>query len=534
MTRVPQTIGRVVLVLAVGLSLLAACASLAYGVPATFAPASLVSYTFDSGGQTFPVIVPIPATPSDFYATAASWGPITSASHSGTTSLWCAGTGVGGHNYWSTYPGGTRGYAQVSLSALADYYSSSVKFWYLMPSLGQEDKNNDAFSLEISNSGESAYTIIRSIPLVSSWTAYSHSLSVPSEDFSASRQATVFKLRFFDFQENSVETPNGQGPAIDDFQILAYKYGAPRSLGVAGDVNGHAVLTWSAPARATGTTSNEDRPITYRVWRTETNQDLWTERTSSASRISALTYTDEHAEPGVSYQYVVQAWDQGAGDGYGEVPTAVTWPIQSTSVTTPSAPSSVRTWKTYSVAGTINPAPSGATTVGIELSRDKSIIATPVVVSVASGAYSGSVRFPQSGTWYIRAKYVDASHSVMYSPWGTVTSSSAVTISAPTGKTTMTHNKTYTVTGSISPAHTSAKYLRLFAYRYSGTTKVQTLSFTVKVSNTGMPAGTTKYSASVKLTKKGTWKLRAEHLAHGSSPVEGTTWSSYSSKITAK
>ncbi len=82
----------------------------------------------------------------------------------------------------------------------------------------------------------------------------------------------------------------------------------------------------------------------------------------------------------------------------------------------------------------------------------------------------------------------------------------------------------------MTPRHTST-YLRLYAYRYVGTKKVQTLSFPVKVTNANQAADTTKYTASVKLTKKGTWKLRVKHSAHGD---EWTTYSGYSAKITVK
>ena len=73
MNRVPQTIGRVILVFAVALSLLAASAVLAFGAPASFVATAIVSYNFDGGaGQTFPTIAPYPATSADgFLPTAA-------------------------------------------------------------------------------------------------------------------------------------------------------------------------------------------------------------------------------------------------------------------------------------------------------------------------------------------------------------------------------------------------------------------------------------------------------------------------------
>ena len=120
--------------------------------------------------------------------------------------------------------------------------------------------------------------------------------------------------------------------------------------------------------------------------------------------------------------------------------------------------------------------------------------------------------------------------------WVPVTSSSSVDIGAPKTPAKMTHNHTYTVYGTIAPVHTSATYMRYYAYRMkssTSSTKVQTIKLSVKVKPSSSGSGCAYY-ASVKLPKAGTWKLRGEHLAHGTNPEEAHAWSAYSSKVTVK
>jgi len=197
----------------------------------------------------------------------------------------------------------------------------------------------------------------------------------------------------------------------------------------------------------------------------------------------------------------------------------------------PSKPSAVYTWATFKSTGTIT-AHAGVAAVTIECYRSKT---GPPVYRYNAYTTSGgttysypSVRLPSSGYWYLRAKHLDATHRLSYSAWTTVYVSSSVLVTAPKVPTSMTHGHTYSVYGTIKPRHTSSTYIVVNAYRWNGSTYVYKTHFHVRITNSGQPANTTKYIASVKLTTKGYWKLRVKHSAHG---VEGTTYSGYSARF---
>ena len=530
------SVRRLVLVPAVLCALLAGAVSLAFAGPPNAGQETISHYGFESPTDNF--------TTGGYYAkvlpadadTTAFWGRRAEASHTGAAGLWCAGTVSSTGNpstSWPNYPEGTRGFAKTKFTQLADYYSVGASMDYKMVSVGADD----VFRLYWRTYDGSDNTInyrYDELPVAASWTNVTVDMSSPADSFRLSRTPAEMILWFYD--SSGLAPAVGTGPSVDDFTVSGYKYGPIRSVSIASPAEGQVDLTWPVPYRAIGSNVNENRSVTYRVWRAEQGTDVWVELTSDGGRLTANTFTDVTTSPGTLYKYVVQAWDPGTGSGRGEQSTAVGWPAQLT-LGAPSKPSgTVYTWKSFTSVGTVEPGLAGGSSTAIQCSRDKTAIARTYTGTVGAGGttYSVSgVSLPAAGTWYIRAYHSDSTYGVSKSDWTTVQVSAAAKITAPSVKSTMSLNKTYTVSGTVMPRHssTTAKYLKVRAYRLSGASYAYVKSFSVKVTSTGQPADTTKYTASVRLTKTGSWKLRVKHSAHG---VEATSYSSYSSKITVK
>ncbi len=83
----------------------------------------------------------------------------------------------------------------------------------------------------------------------------------------------------------------------------------------------------------------------------------------------------------------------------------------------------------------------------------------------------------------------------------------------------------------MKPVHSKTTYFKVRAYRWNGKTYAYVKSISVNLTTSKQPADTAKYTASVKLTKTGKWKLKIKHYAHGEEPEQ---YSSYSSRITVK
>jgi hypothetical protein len=154
------------------------------------------------------------------------------------------------------------------------------------------------------------------------------SLSAPTPEgairpVNLSRVAGRVRFSFNDHVPGDFETEspaNGEGASIDDVTIAGFKFGPVRNL-VASVSNGEVVLNWTTPAASTALLAPpDDRAIAYRIWRSPDAQPyVWTEVTTD--RVSATTFTDPAPLDGAS-RYVVQAWDEGTGAGYGEVDLA--------------------------------------------------------------------------------------------------------------------------------------------------------------------------------------------------------------------
>lgn len=408
-------------------AMLCAIPSAAIAAPPNSSPRVIQSFGFEDGQPTFSAIVPL-------LDSAAIWGPMTQVARTGSKSLWCAGQtypALTTSTLWPKYPADTKTSAMLRMPEAADYYSTRVSFYYLMPTKGESDTFGSALALMDAEGNAVAPSPIRnSYTVASGWTKS----TLDSAQVSLSRSPLIAAVNFF----YGIQVPGstrGQGPSIDDVSVAAFKYGPVSNL--TGVWESGVRLDWSKPATSMTDATADARSLTYRVWRSASGADKWTEITSA--RLTSPTYFDSSAVAGQAYDYSVQAWDTADGASYG----------------------------------------------------------APSIVSVAS---------PGSKV------------AVSLSSLSGVISSARV-------------NGSFTVTGKLTPRHTSGKPVKIYAYRYSKGKKVQTVTFTPSITNVGQASNTTKFSASVKLPKKGTWKLRAYHAA---TSTEKSAWSAYSKTITVK
>jgi hypothetical protein len=512
-------------------------ASTAYAAPAT-GPQTIVAYGFESASDMFPINNPIGNLIMGETTTTAYWGRIKAAgAQHGSQFLWCAGkvrsTGATS-TFTATYPAGTRGRVQVRLAQLSDYYSSLASFSYKLPSIGAED--TFVFSWNTYDSGGNFLVggSKESFALTSAWTTVTVDLNNNTGGLNLTRQSADVGIGFYDHNEVGGQTPNGQGPMIDDFAVTGYKYGPIRSL-TATTSAGQTELSWPVPYRAAGSTTDDSRTIGYRVWRAPAGTTTWTELTAGG-RVGTNSYTDATSD-GTPYTYAVQAWDPGSGTGYGVQSPEVTYPARTpATLGAPSGPSgALYMWTAFTTVGSIDPTHTASTTVQIQCSQNKTTILRTINASVAAGSatYSASVNVPYAGTLYIRARHSDQMHLDSYSAWTPVYVSTTVSLPAPKPKTTMLLNHTYATSGTIKPVHSSSTsgYIKIRAYRWDGKKWVYKTQFSVAVTTSGQLAYTTKYTAQIKLTSKGKWKLLTRHSAHANERQQD---SAYSSVITVK
>ena len=313
------------------------------------------------------------------------WGRWTSQHRNGLSSLWCGTTRPATDA--TSYAERSAGHATFPVEA-ADFYSTSASFWYVMPSFGHSDR--DSFVPQWTNDPTGSYGTGATIDKTSSWVQCVVNLSTPNPLFqyeNLSRSAGVFRLQWIDHVERDPESGDpyihtGEGPSVDDLTITGWKYGPVRGL-AATVATGSVTLKWVRPWRSTAATSTEERALTYRVWRAPANTTDWTELT----RASAPSYTDLTVEEATEYTYAVQAWDVGAGPGYGEraqvevITKAFTVPLVSISAPSPGAV----------ITGT-GPATVTGTAVGQEGST---IVSASVTVRRSDNTYLNGA----TGTW---------------------------------------------------------------------------------------------------------------------------------------
>lgn len=256
----------------------------------------------------------------------AYWGAVSGIPGASGKSWWCAGTSYPSAAplaFATTYPVGTRGISVLRVPELANYYSSTASFSYLMPSRGGADDYSFVVMRQAMDASQNPIGPTVSdpyVPLTSTWKQRSYDLaSDPS--MSLSRKPGEISFQYFDYNEfpGAVgvppQAPNGQGAAIDNLIIAGYKYGPIRSL-TAARVGGNVNLAWSRPAMSKLTSADDTRTIAYRVWRsTDTAPTNWTELPGDGG--TALTFTDTQPT-GLAAHYFVQAWDTATGGSWGD------------------------------------------------------------------------------------------------------------------------------------------------------------------------------------------------------------------------
>lgn len=249
------------------------------------------------------------------YVPDAWWGQITFDKHGGSKALWCGGA-PDPYAWYSSYPIETSGRVTIGASELANYYSASVSLWYKMPTRGSSDDGSFLVGWW-ANADPGTIDTFPYFPTSAAWTQRTFDLTADSNDANLGRAAGTVVIEFNDKTGGSESPETGKGATIDDVVISGYKYGPPRNLTVVAGT-GQQSLSWAKPYRAKGTTTQEERAVTYRVWRAPelVAPYTWTELTTT--RLSGTTYTDTTVVGGADYTYLVQAWDTATGTGYGE------------------------------------------------------------------------------------------------------------------------------------------------------------------------------------------------------------------------
>ena len=340
----------------------------------------------------------------------------------GSWGLWCDGTDSGaitGNGVWSTVPltynpysGGT---ARFDLPQVADLYSSSVDFWYNLPSRGTADALS--FNVLTSPSADLLDTRSHAVFALTASGSWTHSI-IPIEDYLAKPVSGTSATVRFNWVDNLLDTDPasvGQGPTIDDVSVTGWRFGPVRNL-TAVATNGSVTLTWGKPLRSPAPAAVEERPISYRVWRAPAGTPIassasWTPLTSThpANASPTVQLSDTTTAVGTRYTYLVQPWEPDAGTGYGEARTVdVTTPgggstpppvptTPAVSFTSPTNGAVIAATTPISVRGNVSPA-ANAVTLTITRS-DGAWILWPVAVTVdAMGAWSYAWQPPSSET----------------------------------------------------------------------------------------------------------------------------------------
>ncbi|MDP2181603.1 MAG: cell wall-binding repeat-containing protein [Actinomycetota bacterium] len=305
------------IVVLVVLAMLVAGVQTAYAAAPPTTPATVRSIDFESAIPSdmsiWGVVYTFP--PKD---PTAWWGRITNRKYAGSYGLWCAGNmPANWTTYGGKYPERTRGIADLYLPQLADYYSSEFSYYYSMPNYGLYDSSsfNPMWYSEADPTDRDTNPF-RPTTKYAEWSQDKWNLSNVGNDVNLSRESGYFRFQFVDNGEGYLQTPTtGEGATVDNIVVTGYKYGPVRTL-TGTPSTGQVVLNWLRPYRAAGATTLEERSITYRVWRAyDVVNPSWTELTTV--RLTSPTFTDSTVAEGTRYRYIVQAWDDGTGIGYG-------------------------------------------------------------------------------------------------------------------------------------------------------------------------------------------------------------------------
>lgn len=512
--------------------------SVAVASPPQLTPKEVARLTFESGaGESYALA---PATVIDGRTTVAYWGPTGLIARSGSRSLWCAGSAVSGSApLWGTpYPAMTRGSVSFKIPALEDYYESRLSFFYNYPSRGGAD--DYAFGVgwrAIDTAGDAVGTSdLRDDFSLTGPTAWVSSgeidLTSPINRVRLSRVRGEILFSFLDRPETWQTPTSGLGASVDDVVVTGFRYGPVRSVAATYTTSAGVRLTWSAPYRSRTTSTVEDRPHAYRVWRSPAGFSTWEELTTD--RIATPSFVDATAVRGRAYDYVVQAWDPGTGSHYGVVtkpfrflvhtpadatgsnPVAVTLASKSTTLSTYGA--SYRVTGRLTVGGIALPGAvvtlqSSHTTTGF---ADTRLMAT----TDAKGAFSLTVT-PSSRSHYRVRFGGDEALREATSAFVQVVPRAKVT--APSVPATMYASRSAAASGYLYPAHAPSAPVRVHRYRWDGSKWRSYGYVTAKTAAVAGDASRSSYRASLRLSPKGRWRVRSYHADSGHAP----SWSGY-------
>ena len=538
MKRIALTIGT----LATMLVLATPVAGFAAGPAAT--PMTVMSEGFESASTRY-VAAPIDLGTGSLGSTYGYWARVAVAAggraHTGVWGLWCDGTdskAVTG--FWSgvplTYNPYSAGTATFDLTQTADLYSSTLDFWYTLPSRGTADMNSfnvltsplvDLFD----NRGNSSFPLTAD----KSWR---HEYIPIVDGLSAQivRMASTVRFAWTDSYD-SFEPAVGQGPTIDDVSVTGWRYGPVRSLTAVAATNG-VTLKWSKPLRASASTLAEDRPISYRVWRapagtTVANSAAWTllTPTNAANADAAISLFDSSAVALTSYTYLVQPWEPGAGTGYGMLQTVAAKMAGAASSMTFTSPTTSGFSGPATVSGSLKTA-TGAALAGRNVDIASSIDgkktwkALATAVTLSTGAFSKAVA-PTVKTYY-RATFAGNATNASAAAIAVSAILPRVYLTTPSAPTTAVHAHAFTSVGYLRPYHGVGSYpvtIQCCRYeRQSNGTYRWILRRNVAAKAYYYVSTTTRYVGSISLPYAGKWAIRAYHAADSSNAATYSTF----------
>ena len=545
MKRIALTIGT----FATMLVLAAPSAGFAAGPAAT--PMTVMSEGFESASTKY-VTAPIDIPPSTLGSTWGYWAPVSVATgggafgraHTGLRGLWCDGTDSGavtGAGIWSgvplTYNPYSAGTATFDLTQTADLYTSSLDFWYTLPSRGSADM--DSFNVLTSSMADPSDNQGNSTFPLTADKAWTHISIAITDGAKAQIVRASSKVRFA-WIDNLLDADPwsvGQGPTIDDVAVTGWRYGPVRLLTAATAADG-VTLTWSKPLRAPASTLAEDRAISYRVWRapagtTATNSAAWTllTPTNAANADATISLVDSSAVALTSYTYLVQPWEPGASARYGMPQTVAAKMAGVASSMTFTSPTTSAFSGPATVSGSLKTA-TGAALAGRKVDIASSVDgkknwkALTTAVTLSTGAFSRLVA-PTTKTYY-RATFAGNAANAAAATIAVSAILPRVYLTMPSAPTTAVHAHAFTSVGYLRPYHGVGSYpVTIQCYRYerqSNGSYRWILRRNVAAKAYYYVSTTTRYVGSVSLPYAGKWAIRAYHATDSANAATYSTF----------
>lgn len=356
-------------------------------LPASSVPATVAATGFEPSDVSMHAVVPFDSQQT------AVWGKVVGQGLGGGTALWCAGdlAGGGSSSFWPFYPSKSFSWVYLDVPAADTYFSLQPSLWYRMPSVDADD----LFQAAVGSAGESSYDV--DPPVSADWTRLDLDAS------GRSRLPLRMQMNFADKATPAV--PTWVGPLIDDILVTGYTYGPVRALSATGPA-GAVQLAWQTPYRSLTETVAEERPLSYRVWRSIAGADAFSEL--SAARIGVQSIVDTTAAEGTTYDYFVQAWDTGTGARYGEpVQLRHTVPSPGAPVVAPTVQISVPSSSVGTATVSLSTTPGSRAVGSIQYQLGLATQTAPATQTVAGAATTVFVATP--GAYTIRAVAYDVS-----------------------------------------------------------------------------------------------------------------------------